>query len=166
FAFPFWSDLIGPLQHMSEAAIATLIRLSGLPAHMQGNLIELPGGTLEITGGCSGSHFLVVGLALAALYGEVRADSLVRRLGWLALMGAIAIVANWLRIYAIAAAAYFTDMQTFLLTVDHYWFGWLLFAGAFGAFLYVAERLGGEPEDGPRAKIQPSTPLESQSSVS
>jgi exosortase len=165
FAFPFWSDLIGPLQHMSEAAVAMLIRLTGLPAHVHGNLIELPAGTLEISSGCSGSHFLVVGLALAALYGELRAASLARRLGWLALMGAIAIVANWLRIYTIAAAAYATDMRTFLITVDHYWFGWLVFAGAFGAFLWIAEGLGGEPPHESRPET-PSALPEGRSAVS
>lgn len=166
FAFPIWSDLIGPLQHLSAQAVGALIRLTGLPAHMQGNIIELPGGTLAISGGCGGAHFLVVGLALAALYGEVVAASLVRRLGWLALMGVIAVVANWLRIYAIAAAAYATDMQTFLLTVDHYWFGWLLFAAAFATFLWIADRLGGRPREQPSAQAQASAALEARNTVS
>lgn len=145
FTLPFWSDSIGPLQHASEKAVAALIWLTGLPAYLQGDLIHVPAGTLEIAGGCSGSHFLVVGLALAALYGELREDSLVHRLGWIALMGGIALAANWLRIYTIAAAAYATDMRTFLVTVDHYWFGWLVFAAGFVAFLWIAGRVGRPP---------------------
>jgi exosortase len=147
FTLPLWSDSIGPLQHLTEKAVAALIRLTALPAHMQGDLIVLPAGTLEISAGCSGSHFLVVGLALAALYGELLEASLARRLGWLALMGVVAVVANWLRIYTIAAVAYATDMRTFLLTVDHYWFGWLVFIAGVVAFLWIAERLGGRPPD-------------------
>ncbi|MDE2049685.1 MAG: EpsI family protein [Gammaproteobacteria bacterium] len=166
FALPIWSDAIGPLQHLSEAAVAVLIRLTGLPARMAGNLIELPGGTLEISGGCSGSHFLVVGLAFAALYGELLQASLARRLGWLALMAVIAVAANWLRIYAIALAAYATDMQTFLVTVDHYWFGWLMFAAGVGAFLWAADRLGGRPRDESPAQTATSAVCGAGSAVS
>lgn len=145
FTLPFWSDSIGPLQHASEKAVAALIWLTGLPAYVQGNLIHVPAGTLEIAGGCSGSHFLVVGLALAALYGELLEDSPARRIGWIALMGGIALAANWLRIYTIAAAAYATNMRTFLVTVDHYWFGWLVFASGFAAFLWIAGRVARQP---------------------
>ena len=145
FAMPVWSDLVGVLQQMSIAANDVLIRLTGLPAFLQGDLVHLPAGTLEIAEGCSGLHFLIVGLALAALYGELSRDSLLRRIEWLALMGALALVANWLRIFVIVVAGYATDMRTFLITVDHYWFGWGVFAVAFAAFLWLAGRLSGPP---------------------
>jgi len=104
------------------------------------NLVRLPAGTLEIAEGCSGRHFLIVGLAMAALYGEIFRDSVKRRVLWLALMGALAILSNWVRIFAIVTAAYATDMQSFLVTVDHYWFGWGVFAVSFAAFLWLANR--------------------------
>ncbi|MGH8133662.1 MAG: exosortase C-terminal domain/associated protein EpsI, partial [Steroidobacteraceae bacterium] len=140
FALPFWGDLVDVLQRLSVKATGVLIWLTGMPAYMHGNYIHVPAGTLEIAGGCSGLHFLIVGLALAGLYGELLEGSLRRRLGWLALMAAISLLANWLRIFVIAVAAYATDMRTFLITVDHYWFGWGVFAAGFAGFLWIAER--------------------------
>jgi len=143
FALPLWGDLVGILQHLSVEATHALIWLTGLPAYMDGNFVHLPAGSLEIADGCSGLHFLIVGLAMAALYGELSRDSLLRRIAWLCLMGGLAIVANWLRIFVIVAAAYATAMKTFLVTVDHYWFGWLVFAATFAAFLWIANRSAG-----------------------
>lgn len=140
FTLPFWSDLVRPLQYMSAKATGALIWLTGLPAYMQGDFIHVPAGTLRIAGGCSGLHYVVVGLALAALYGELLEHSALRRLGWLGLMGTIALLANWIRIYTIAERAYATNMQTYLVTVDHYWFGWVVFAIGYAAFLWIAGR--------------------------
>ena len=145
FAMPIWSDLHYPLQLLSIKAIGALIWLTGLPAYVTGDLIHLPAGVLEIEEGCSGLHFLMVGLAMATLYGEISRDPLRLRLLWIALMGALALVANWTRIFVIAVAAYATDMRTFLVTVDHYWFGWGLFAVFFAGFLWIAGRLAPAP---------------------
>ncbi len=153
FAMPVWSDLVVPLQHLSVDANGVLISLTGLPAYMDGNLIRLPAGTLEIAEGCSGMHFFIVGLALAALYGEVMRDSLRLRCVWLGLMAVLALVANWVRIFVVAAAAYATNMQSYLVTVDHYWFGWLVFMACFALFLWISGRIAGAygPKTAPAA---------------
>jgi EpsI family protein len=142
-AMPVWSDLVGVLQSLSIRANSALIWLTGLPAYITGDMVHVPAGTLEIAEGCSGLHSFVVGLALAALYGELARDPLRWRLVWIGLMAALAIVGNWIRIFIIVAAAEASDMQTFLITVDHYWFGWFLFLLSFLAFLWLAGRLRG-----------------------
>lgn len=141
FAMPVWSLVITPLQTLSIDVNSVLIWLTGVPAYIAGNVVNVPAGSLEIAGGCSGRHSFVVGLTLAALYGELARDSLRWRLAWIALMGALALVANWVRIFVIIVAAEATDMQTFLVTVDHYWFGWGIFVLAFIGFLWIAGRL-------------------------
>ncbi|MGH8324006.1 MAG: exosortase, partial [Steroidobacteraceae bacterium] len=140
FALPLWGDLVGVLQPLSVKANGLLIWLTGLPAYIDGNLVHVPAGTFEVAGGCSGLHFLIVGLALAALYGELLAGSLGQRTSWLLLMSGLALVCNWMRIFAIVVAGYATDMRSFLVTVDHYWFGWLVFACGFATFLWMAGR--------------------------
>ncbi len=142
FALPLWGELVGVLQFLSVRANEVLIWLTGLPAYIDGRLVHVPAGTFEVADGCSGLHFLIVGLCLAALYGEIRRDSLGRRAGWLLLMGGLALICNWLRIFAIVVAGYATDMRTFLVTVDHYWFGWLVFLCGFVVFLRLAGRAG------------------------
>ena len=138
FAMPAWSDLNGVLQLMSVKVNDGLIWLTGIPALLQGDFIHLAGGTLEIAEGCSGLHFFVVGLSLAALYGEMAEDPPRRRLAWLAIMGVLSIIANWVRIFIIVVAAYMTDMKTYLVTVSHYWFGWAVFVVVFVGFLWAA----------------------------
>ena len=140
FAMPLWSDLHAPLQFLSSKATGALLWLTGIPGYMWGNYIELPFGALHIEEGCSGLHYLIVGLALGALYGELFDDPRRRRLLWLAIMGAIALLTNWIRIFVVAAVAYESDMRSPLVH-HHYVFGWCLFVLAFVGFLWLAGRL-------------------------
>jgi EpsI family protein len=140
FAMPVWSDINGLLQFMSYKVVGVLLWLTGVPGYMQGNLIELPSGTLKIAEGCSGLHYFLVGLTLAALYGELSEDPPRRRAAWYALLGVMALIANWLRIYVVAVVAYTSDMHSSLVK-NHYWFGWVLFVFCFAAFLWLAGRL-------------------------
>lgn len=140
FAMPVWSDINGILQASSVAVSGLLVWAAGIPGYLQGNLVQLPAGTLEIAEGCSGLHFFIVGVTLAALYGEVSGHPLRRRALWVVAMGGLALITNWLRIFVIIAAAYLTDMHTVLVR-HHYWLGWALFVVAFLAFLWVAGRL-------------------------
>ncbi|MGB6449559.1 MAG: exosortase-associated EpsI family protein, partial [Steroidobacteraceae bacterium] len=126
-------------------------------------LIQLPAGAIEIAQSCSGLHALIVGLALAALNGELSAQPLRRRLTWLGVMGTLALITNWLRIFTVIVAAYATDMHTSLVR-HHYWLGWGLFAVALAGFLWWTERSaargshahapeGGRHDVGPRPLI-------------
>ena len=140
FALPLWGQANGLLQSATVKAVGVLIWVTGLPAIITGNLVTVPSGTFEIADGCSGLHFLIAGAAIAALYGELFREPLPRRLRWVALMGALALASNWIRVFVIIVAGYLTQMQTFLVTVDHYWFGWAVFACAMGLFFWLATR--------------------------
>lgn len=141
FAVPLWGSINGIVRSLSSWMTGALIWITGLPAYMQGNYVQLPGGTIEIADSCSGLHALIIGLALAALYGEVMRDIPRRRMEWLAVMGILSLVINWVRIFIVVAAAYATDMQSSLVR-SHYWLGWWLFAAAFALFLWWAGRRG------------------------
>jgi exosortase A len=140
FALPLWGQVNGLLQSATVKAVGALIWATGLPAIITGNFVTVPSGTFEIADGCSGLHFLIAGAAIAALHGELFREPLSRRLRWVALMGALALAANWIRVFVIIVAGYLTQMQTFLVTVDHYWFGWAVFACAMGLFFWLATR--------------------------
>ncbi len=141
FALPFWGQMNGFLQNLTVKVMGILIWLIGLPAYTTGNLVHVPAGVFEIAHGCSGLHYLIVGLALAALYGELMEHSIAKRLAGLGLMTAVAVGANWVRVFTIIVAGYATDMKTFLVTVDHYWFGWGVFAVAIALFFWIAARM-------------------------
>lgn len=139
FALPFWTGGVGILQALSARMTGVLMWLTGLPGFMRGNFIELPAGTIQIAGGCSGLHSFIVGLALAAVYGKLFDLPMCRRWGAVALMGTITLVVNWVRIFIVTAVAYATDMHSPLVH-HHYWLGWWLFAAAFAGFLWWMER--------------------------
>jgi EpsI family protein len=140
FAVPVWTIGTGILQGLSTIAVKIMLRLTGIPAHVDGNVVQIPEGMFEIAGGCSGIHYFIVSLALAAIYGEIHRDSLKVRLRLLVLAAVLAMVANWIRIYVVIVAGHLTNMQHYFVRVDHYVFGWALYAVAMGVFFWLASR--------------------------
>jgi exosortase A len=140
FAIPLWDSVNELLQSATVVAVDLLLRITGVSAWVEGNIVHLAAGTFEIAGGCSGLHFFIVALALAALYGEMQRDNLSTRLKVMALATVLALVTNWVRVYAIILAGYLTDMQHYLVRVEHYRFGWVVFAIMMAAFFYIVRR--------------------------
>ena len=153
FALPSWSQLSVPLQDLTVQAMRVVLAVTGPPAVISGDLIHIPNGTFEVEEGCSGLHFMIVGLAVAALHGELRRDRWKTRFAHLALMAGLALLANWIRVYVIIEAGYRTDMHSSLLR-NHYWFGWGVFAVALFVFFKLAARF--EPAEPPAAAVTAS----------
>jgi EpsI family protein len=141
FAVPIWSIGNGVLQAMTVFATDLMLKVAGLPAHVDGNFVHIPSGVFEIAGGCSGLHYFVVALAIAALFGEMNRDSPKVRVLLFLLAGVIAALTNWIRVFVIIVAGHFTEMQHYLVKVDHYYFGWGLFAIGMVAFFFFARHL-------------------------
>src|SRR5215469_15962461 len=140
FALPSWSQLSNPLQDLTVVAMKGVLSVTGPPARIHGSFIHIPNGSFEVQEGCSGLHYLIVGLAVAALNGELRHDSARNRAIQLAFMVLLALLANWVRVYVIIQAGYLTDMHSSLLR-NHYWFGWGVFAVALVIFFYITAKL-------------------------
>ena len=140
FAEPTWRILIGPLQSLTVRVVAFIAPLVGMPVVASGTLLYLPRNvTFEVTPFCSGVNFLVVGLSVAALIGELQRESLQRRAALLGVMTLLVLAGNWLRVLAIMAAGYTSGMRL-LVTRGHVLFGWLLFALMMFAFVVWAVR--------------------------
>lgn len=145
FATPVWEVLNGPLQWATIYAVRCLLRLVGIPALFEGNIVQIPSGAFEIAGGCSGLHFFVVALSIGALLGELRGDGIARRLKLLALAAMLALVTNWIRVFTIVVLGHTTHMQHYIVAESHYTFGWLLFAGAMAVFFVIERRISSGP---------------------
>ncbi len=141
FAVPSWAQLGNPLQDLTVLIVRAALAITGPATRIAGNTIHIPNGSFVIEEGCSGLHFLIVGLAVAALHGELRRDPWKVRLLQLGVMTALALLANWVRVYAIIEAGYLTDMQSYLVRVSHYWFGWGVFEVALAVFFWITSRL-------------------------
>lgn len=141
FAVPLWDVLTGPLQTATVAAVSYILQLLGVPIHIDGSLVSIPEGRFEIKGGCAGLHFFIVALALATCLGELRNETLWRRL-WLGVIAAgFALVANWLRVSIIIMAGHLTRMQHPLITKGHYYFGWWVFVIIMSAYFILVSRM-------------------------
>jgi len=146
-AEPPWHVLIAPMQALTVRAVGVLAPLTGIPVRIAGNMLYLPQGvTFEVTPLCSGVNFLAVGIAVAALIGELQRASPGRRVTLLASMGLLAIFSNWLRVLAIVAAGYIGGAHSVLVSRWHVIFGWLLcVAMMFGFALAVRREARAEP---------------------
>lgn len=148
FALPLWDHLVNSyLLSLSTRGVTVLARLTGLPAYIEGNTVHIPSGSLLISGGCSGVNYFLVALAIAALHGELNRDRLRHRVLLLAIAAAMAIFMNWVRIYGIVLNAHLTDMKGYLVAVDHYRYGWVLFGVMLVGFFWIARRIApvGDP---------------------
>jgi len=154
FALPFWGVINGVLQALTVVATRIILQLFGVPVLFNDNLVRIPEGTFAIEGGCSGLHFFVVGLAIAAYYGALHKDSMRNRILLLLLAAALALLANWVRVSVIITAGHLTNMQSYLVRVSHYGFGWVVFAVAMATFFLLASRI--PVASGSAPSIQPA----------
>jgi exosortase A len=162
FAVPIW-DFLNPLLRAATTMVSgALLDLTGVPALIEGNLVTIPAGRFEIAAGCAGVAFFMTAGALAALYGHLHYDGRwARRALLLAVAMAGAMVLNWVRVYVVILAGHLTDMQHYLVRVDHYNFGWVLFVVALVPFYAFARRLepaaiAGAPPAPPATPAAPS----------
>lgn len=153
FAIPVWDLINWLLQAGTVKAVAFMLKLTSVPAWVDGNFVHLSAGVFEIAGGCSGLHFFIVGLALAALYGELDRDTVRVRVQLVAMAFAMTLITNWLRVYIIIVAGHLTDMQHYLVRVEHYKFGWAVFAVMMVVFLLLGRRIPTSPQKAARIPV-------------
>jgi exosortase len=141
FALPLWDHAIPVLQWLTVHVVRVGLRITGVPSFFAGELVQIPAGVFEIQGGCSGLHYFIVGIAIAVLLGELRRDPWRTRLRWVLVAGALSVASNWVRVYTIILAGHLTHMQSYLVRVSHYSYGWFVFMATLLAFfLYVRFR--------------------------
>lgn len=141
FATPLWGSANGLFQWATIYVVRGMLRLWGIPAHFSGSAVQIPSGTFDIAGGCSGLNFVLVALALGALLGELRGDGWRMRSRLLLYAGALAIFANWFRVFSIILVGHHTGMRHYLVAESHYGYGWVLFGVAMTAFFMLERRL-------------------------
>jgi EpsI family protein len=157
FAMPLWDYLIPLAQQGTIHAVRFMLRVVGIPAYFSGDTVHIPSGVFAIEGGCSGLHFIVVALAIAALLGELRGDSWRMRVRWLVVTLLLAVLTNWIRVFTIIVLGHVTHMQHYIVSVSHYWYGWGLFLIAvFALFLYERRFPEREPATDPVGPGEPA----------
>jgi EpsI family protein len=141
FAMPAWNLLAVPAQRLTLEVVGLVSPLLGLPAAVSGTLVSFPDGSqFEVTLACSGVGFLVQGLAVAVLLGELEQAAVRRRFNLLVSVALIALATNWIRVLALLWLGYSSGMRNVLATRDHLQFGYVLFVIAIVLYVWIVTR--------------------------
>lgn len=95
-----------PMQLFATKVTVTVLNIIGMSAVQQGNMIHLPGYSLEVAEACSGLRSLISLLALGAVYARYTQTGLARQIILFLSTIPIAIAANIFRVLFTAIGAY------------------------------------------------------------
>lgn len=146
FLVPFGDELIPVLQALTARMAIAFTHLSGVPAVIDGLLIDTPAGRFVVAEECAGVKFLIAMIALCVLVGWTGFRTWKPRL--VLVMGAavISIVANGIRAWGTIFAAQHIGIER-AGGFDHIVYGWVFFAVVIAAVLGLAWRhFDREPE--------------------
>lgn len=127
FATPIWNYGVPVLQRLSVFATETALGWIGVQAQVSEFSVRIPGGTFEIIEGCSGKRYFMVTLAIAVLAANIYHLRAWRAVGYVAVCGLLAMIANWIRILIVIHAGDTYGMQTYLVAVEHRTLGQVIF---------------------------------------
>jgi exosortase len=119
-----------PLQLKASSLGATLLSWRGLPVHLDGNVIRMPGHDLFVTEACSGLRSLTALLSIGVLLGGIMLRHPVARIAIIALAIPVAVVVNGVRVFVTGFLVAFVD-PSLAEGFTHVTEGWLLFLVAF-----------------------------------
>lgn len=95
------------IQHVSAAGAASTMKFLGFTVMRHGNLIDVPGMTLEVADVCSGFRKLTALIVFSILYGYLFPIGIARRSILVAAVVPVSIIVNIVRLCVLVAAATF-----------------------------------------------------------
>ena len=157
FAIPIpviiYNEIVFPLQFVaSRFATWTLETLNLFPIMREGNVLIIPGMSLEVVEACSGIRSLMSLLALAAAYGYMVERSVPVRWLLIVAMFPLAIISNGTRVMITALMANYIGPKA-AEGFMHEFSGWVIFVVATALFLlfhstvtFIRKKLGWLPD--------------------
>lgn len=152
FMVPFGDEFVPALQMITAALTIGLVRLSNIPAAIDGVFIDTPAGLFEVAEACSGVKFLIAMIALGAFVAHVGFFSWRRRAAFLALCIVAPVLANGVRAFATIWAAQYVGAER-AGGIDHLIYGWIFFALVIALVLAVSWRWFDRPADAPMLDV-------------
>jgi exosortase A len=142
-AVPLGAGLIPPLQEFTARFAAGLLDILGVPARLNGVLMQIPGATFHIAEACAGLRFLLASFAVGLLLAYLFLRGWWQRLLFTALSIALPIVGNGLRAAWVVLAAH-RGGPSAAVGVDHLTYGYV-FTGLLLACLVGLAAMFGAP---------------------
>ena len=151
---PVWEWLIPNLQALAVQVSNFVLKFANISAYIEGNVITIPSGNIEVSIGCSGLNYFLVAITLSLLIGHLNNFSLRKNILLLIFAIFLSLVSNWVRIVSLIFIAHITKMQSPLLS-DHATFGWFTFLIALIPLIIVSNYIHSDRDDnGPDVIIQ------------
>jgi len=119
-----------PLQLKASSLGAALLSTRGIPVHLDGNVIRLPGHDLFVTEACSGLRSLTALLSIGVLLGGLLLRHPATRVALVALALPVAVLINGVRVFITGFLVLFVD-PSLADGFTHITEGWLMFLVAF-----------------------------------
>ncbi len=142
FAIPLpyviYYGLTGPMQLLAAKCAVGALRLLGVQALAQGNMIHLSNTSLEVAEACSGIRSLYAFLAVGALMAYSASGPWIGRILLFLITIPLSIAGNALRVLGTGLGAYFVGPEAAHGTV-HEVFGVIVFVVSLGIFMIFKE---------------------------
>lgn len=148
FAVPFGKELVPPLMEATADLSLFFLRVSGIPVYREGMLLYIPEGTYEVARACSGIKFLTAMVALSSFYAYLMYDGWRKRLTFVVIGIALAILMNGFRAYLLILIGHLSDMR-FDHDGWHVRLGQILFVIVLFAFFKIGARYRDDLEESP-----------------
>lgn len=145
---PFGDELVPTLQMVTAGLVIMLVRLSGIPAFIDGVFIDTPAGLFEVAEACSGVKFLIAMIAFGLLVANICFRRWPRRVAFFAFCLAVPVLANGVRAWATVFAAQYVGAER-ATGFDHIVYGWVFFGVVIALVLASAWRFFDRPVDDP-----------------
>jgi EpsI family protein len=133
-AMPIWNYFKPALQAMTVRVIALALELTGTPVFVDETYIYTPHRAILVLASCSGAQFLQAGLTLGALHAYLNFRRARVRMMVIADFAFMALVGNWVRVYALVFLRTFSGDE-------HFVFGWAMFGVMLIPAFFLASRL-------------------------
>lgn len=137
-ALPFWDVLQPMLRYATMKVSQQPLLILDIPAFIDGYVIHLPYGLVEVAGGCSGLNYFMIGVVIGLYNAQQNAVNRFEYVVSVLLAVALSVVANWVRVILLVLIGYYSQMKSDLMR-DHVFFGWVVYA-AFLVFYFIVFR--------------------------
>ncbi|MSP02188.1 MAG: exosortase [Acetobacteraceae bacterium] len=127
FLVPFGEFLTPKLQDVTAWFIRHGVVILGIPAYIDGFIIEIPEGTFFVAEACAGLRFLIASIAFGVLYALLMYRGWTRRALFIAASIVIPIIANGFRALGIVWLGHVLGSAE-AGAADHILYGWIFFS--------------------------------------
>ena len=127
FLVPFGEFLTPALQDITTWFIRHGLEILGVPAYIDGYIIEIPQGTFFVAEACAGLRFLIASVAFGCLYALMMYRSPARRGLFILVSIIVPIIANGFRGLGIVYLGYLLNSAQ-AAAADHVIYGWVFFS--------------------------------------